>query len=264
MKKAVLIYTLFSTLALGLAPAAQSEGIQEVELLQGWRDTSGDVIAALSIKLDHNWKTYWRAPGDAGFPPLFDFSQSKNVAAIDVIWPSPEQIGNSGFETLGYTKQLVLPIRVTPANDAPVTLELSANIGVCKDICVPYDFVVSQPLRPKNKRDPRIIAALANAPYAPKDFSLDEISCDFEKVKDGISVSAKARVPSQGGWEWFVIEYTSPDAWVDMAKPMRHGDILSTSAIIKNTSNAPVLMQRKKLRLSIIGPSRTIEQIGCS
>ncbi|MCB1329838.1 MAG: hypothetical protein KDK28_10515, partial [Maritimibacter sp.] len=40
----------------------------EVDVLPGWRQADGTHMAALRITLDEGWKTYWRAPGEAGIP----------------------------------------------------------------------------------------------------------------------------------------------------------------------------------------------------
>ena len=49
------------------------------QVLPGWR---GGALA-------EGWKTYWRMPGDAGVPPLFDWAGSTNVATIKVLYPGP-------------------------------------------------------------------------------------------------------------------------------------------------------------------------------
>src|SRR5262245_46046481 len=38
--------------------------------------------AGVEIKLQPGWKTYWRYPGDAGVPPVFDFAASDNVKLV--------------------------------------------------------------------------------------------------------------------------------------------------------------------------------------
>ncbi|MEL7014329.1 MAG: protein-disulfide reductase DsbD domain-containing protein, partial [Pseudomonadota bacterium] len=75
---------------LGTQVAAQSiEDAIEARLLTGWRAADGSHIAALQIDLAPGWTTYWRAPGDAGIPPYFDWHASENLSSVDVEWPSP-------------------------------------------------------------------------------------------------------------------------------------------------------------------------------
>ncbi len=39
------------------------------------------VNAVLQVRLEGEWKTYWRSPGEGGVAPSFDFSTSSNIGA---------------------------------------------------------------------------------------------------------------------------------------------------------------------------------------
>src|ERR1700710_2659613 len=109
----------------------QRDGHSAVRLLAGSR--SGAVLlGGIAFQLQPGWKTYWRNPGDSGVPPRFDFSKSENVEAVTVLWPAPMKFddGAGGF-SLGYKKQVVLPLRIVPkAADKPVTLRVEINYAV--------------------------------------------------------------------------------------------------------------------------------------
>src|SRR5262252_9680616 len=63
---------------------------------------NADVLQlGLQFELRPGWKTYWRNPGDAGFPPHGDWSHSTNVADVTIAWPAPERFEVLGFETFG-------------------------------------------------------------------------------------------------------------------------------------------------------------------
>src|SRR5690554_212623 len=49
----------------------------------------GAVSAGLHFQMAPGWKTYWRSPGDAGYPMDLDWSGSRNVASVEVDWPAP-------------------------------------------------------------------------------------------------------------------------------------------------------------------------------
>ncbi len=43
-------------------------------------DSGGDgPRAAIEIRIEKGWKTYWRYPGDDGVPPHFDWSGAANL-----------------------------------------------------------------------------------------------------------------------------------------------------------------------------------------
>lgn len=118
----------------------QRDAHSAVRLLAGSR--SGSVLlGGIAIQLQNGWKTYWRMPGDSGVPPRFDFSRSDNVEAVTVLWPAPIKFddGAGGF-SLGYKKQVVLPLRIIAKNnDKPVTLRLNLSYAVCDKLCIPVE-----------------------------------------------------------------------------------------------------------------------------
>lgn len=98
-------------------------------------------MGGIAFQLDPGWKTYWRMPGDSGVPPRFDFSKSDNVDAVTILWPAPTMFDDgAGGHSLGYKKQIVLPLRIIPkSSDKPVTLRASISYAVCDKICVPVE-----------------------------------------------------------------------------------------------------------------------------
>ena len=111
-----------------------------VRLLAGSR--SGAVLlGGISIELQAGWHTYWRTPGDSGVPPRFDFSTSENVEAVTVMWPAPMKFDDgAGGTSLGYTRQIVLPLRIVAKNsDKPPILRAEINYAVCEKLCIPVE-----------------------------------------------------------------------------------------------------------------------------
>lgn len=118
----------------------QRDAHSAVRLLAGSR--SGPVLlGGIAIQLQPGWHTYWRTPGDSGVPPRFDFSKSDNIEAVTVLWPAPHKFDDgAGGTSLGYTQQLVLPLRIVAKNaDRPVTLRATIAYAVCEKICIPVD-----------------------------------------------------------------------------------------------------------------------------
>jgi len=128
------------SLALVLAPSARG-GAKPYRLslmVAEYDSATKSYTGGLEIELDHGWKTYWRLPGDAGIPPQFDWSKSKNLKSVEVLWPAPHRFQDKGGETIGYKDRVVFPLRIVPENpDQPVELNLSLFFGVCQDICIP-------------------------------------------------------------------------------------------------------------------------------
>lgn len=93
----------------------------------------------LEFQLAPGWKTYWRAPGDAGFPPRADWQGSSNVADVAMRWPAPERFELFGLDTFGYGDQVVFPLDVRVARPGePVRLAAKVDYLICEKICIPY------------------------------------------------------------------------------------------------------------------------------
>ena len=101
-------------------------------------DDVGRRLAALVIRLDPHFKTYWRTPGDSGLPPVFDWSASRNVRAVEVLWPAPMRFEDTAGSSIGYQDKVVFPLHVTLGDPGrPAQLVLRLDYAVCEKICIP-------------------------------------------------------------------------------------------------------------------------------
>jgi len=160
--------------------AAQSiEDAIQARLLAGWRTADGSHMAALQLDLAPGWNTYWRAPGDAGIPPHFNWRGSENLRSVAVEWPSPKAMKQGRHTTIGYDGQVILPLRIRPdAAGQPIRLEGEIELGICREVCVPIRLDLAQALPPaKTRPDPAIVAALANRPYTAREAGVREVTC---------------------------------------------------------------------------------------
>ena len=131
------------------APGASdwvSTDFADVRLVSAVAGTEGqeDVPLGLQFRLAEGWKVYWRAPGDAGYPPEIDWQGSGNLAGTSWRWPVPERFSLFGLETYGYHDEVVIPIRATLSQPgAPLQLRAEMNALACSDICVPLTASLS-------------------------------------------------------------------------------------------------------------------------
>ncbi|MGO9675044.1 MAG: protein-disulfide reductase DsbD domain-containing protein [Methylocella sp.] len=94
--------------------------------------------AGVEIRLDPGAHTYWRSPGEAGAPPVFDFAGSQNIKQAVVFYPAPSRIDEAGFDLFGYRDDVVFPVDVELADESrPAVLVLSLDYAVCAEICLP-------------------------------------------------------------------------------------------------------------------------------
>lgn len=248
----------------GAEPPPRAADMVQAEILPGWRQ-GGTHLAGLRLRLAPKWKTYWRSPGEAGVPPVFDFSASENLAGAEVLWPAPQRFSLNGLRTLGYAQEVVLPIRVTPRDAGrEVRLAGQVELGLCRDICLPVTLGLDARL-PAGARahDPAIAAALAALPRPGAEAGLSALRCRVEPIRDGLRLTAEMDLPPQGGEELAVIETADPAIWVGEAETRRSGRRLTAAADLVPPSGAPFLLDRSGLRLTVVGESGTVDIAGC-
>ena len=97
------------------------------------------VEAGFEFRLAPEWHAYWRTPGDAGLPPVIDWSGSTNLGREDLAWPAPTRLVVEGLQNSVYEGEVVLPATLslnTPGN--PAHIHVSVAYAACSEICVPY------------------------------------------------------------------------------------------------------------------------------
>ncbi len=250
--------------------AAQSlvstgQSFAELELLAGQAGPGGTQIAGLSIALQPGWKTYWRSPGEAGVPPVIDWSASANVADLQVLWPAPEMFDSFGMRTIGYAYGVTLPLVVTPADPSqPVTLDLDVQLGVCETICVFEEAHLTGSF-PAGQDGPGafdVAAALAAVPPPASEAGVTAIRCgvrgagqerDFEAE---IALDAPVRAP-------VVIVEGPEEAWFGEAAVEATASGLRVSAPV-SILDPDAWIDRGSLRMTLLGDGYAADLTGCA
>ena len=132
----------------------------------------GKLEGGVELVLDPGWHTYWRNPGEAGIPPRFDFSQSTNVASVDVLYPAPERYDDGSGVSLIYRDEVVFPLVVKPERPGEtVVLRVRAEFGICSEVCIPTnaESELEAPAEPRADplTDARLTQFRARVPTAP-------------------------------------------------------------------------------------------------
>jgi DsbC/DsbD-like thiol-disulfide interchange protein len=200
------------------------DGHSAVRLLAGSR--SGAVLlGGIAIQLQPGWHTYWRNPGDSGVPPRIDFGKSENIEAVTILWPAPTKFADgAGGVSLGYQKQVVLPLRIVAKNaDKPVTLRADINYAVCEKLCIPVEASAELAFTSvASTEDPALAAALDTVPKPatigdPNPLTIRDVK---REGKTGVLVDVAA--PDAKDVSLFV-EGPTPDWALPVPKLLEHG-----------------------------------------
>ena len=202
----------------------QKDGHSAVRLLAGSR--SGAVLlGGIAFQLQPGWHTYWRTPGDSGVPPRIDFAKSENIEAVTILWPAPTKFADgAGGTSLGYQKQVVLPLRIVAKNaDKPVTLRADINYAVCEKLCIPVEASAELAFTSvASTEDSALSAALDTVPKPatigdPNPLTIRDVK---REGKNGVLVDVAA--PDSAEVNLFV-EGPTPDWALPVPKLLEHG-----------------------------------------
>lgn len=264
MTHRLLLSAAIAALLAAPAGAMTQADVLAATILPGWDMPNGHHMAALQLTLAPGWETYWRAPGDAGIPPIFDWSGSKNVQSVRIHWPSPTVFHNNGMQSIGYRDVLTLPVEITPINPGqPIELRAQVDLGVCDKICMPASVQLEASLTSPGAPDAAIRTALQTVPLTAQQAGMKAISCKVEPIDDGLRLTASMALPPRGSSETVAFETSDHSVWVAEAQTSRSGDTLTSVTDLVPGSGAPFALDRSGVTVTVLGEGRAVEIAGC-
>ena len=157
------------------ATAWDSTEVSDIRLISAQDSVGGGTVSlGLQIRLAPSWKTYWRSPGEAGFPPRIDWTGSTNLESVEIAWPAPTRFLEIGdLVTHGYRDEVVFPLAVRATDPSlPLVLRAVVDYPVCQEICYPFQASFTLELPPGVARPTDhggdIARFLARVPGPPK------------------------------------------------------------------------------------------------
>jgi len=240
-------------------------GLDNVEVIRGWRQSDGTHMAAIHIDLEKGWKTYWRVAGGGGIPPTFDWDGSTNIKSWKVKWPAPQVFNDYGTQTIGYKDSLILPIVFTAMDpDKPMAIGGMIDFGVCENVCVPVQVELSETLPPRVAvGKSKIKAALRTQAKSGSESGVKLTHCEFVPMKDGFTVSVNLKSNSTFSKSSVgIIEYPiGQNDWLQQQPSQISGYNLTARAALY--ANDVVFIDRSKLRVTVLTNGKAIEILGC-
>ena len=253
----LLLFIFSTSIAIG-------SGLKKIEIVEGWEKADGSIVHGLRISLHEGWKTYWHTPGPLGLKPQFDFEGSLNIRGLNILWPSPNVFGSSGFETIGYQNEVILPIVIeAEVGSDPLNLKIKGSIGVCYDVCIPVEFTAETGLKIISKNiNTDLLAALASLPISPSDLGKINARCIITfglnnfKIKADIPYLEKA-----GSYIFFSIENYRNDLIIEQPKLIIPGKIVSARGEWYDKSQ--IKISSDLITITHFDEGQVIEQKGC-
>jgi suppressor for copper-sensitivity B len=231
----------------------------------------------VEFRMAPQWKIYWRAPGDAGYPPTIDWSASTNVANIEIAWPVPQRYTIFGLTTYVYQDTVVLPLTVTPRQPgAPMALRGQVNYLLCDQICIPYEASLSLDL-PAGEAKPTDLAQLIDRFDAkvPRKVTTPDgaLGLKIERTLLTRAAAQSSSAPEDATLEVLVrsaVPFTKPDVLVEGPRQMMfglpqvhlsEGNTLALLRVPVNLAGTQAsLPTQPNLTLTLLDGGRAVEQ----
>lgn len=137
----------------GYRDPVRAELISEVKSIQ----EGTPFTVALRLKMEHNWHTYWKNPGDTGLPTKLAWTLPPGFKAGAVQWVVPEIFKLGGLINYGYKKEVLHLVAITPPEDlspgSRILLSANASWLMCEEVCIPASAALNLVL-PVGKEGP--------------------------------------------------------------------------------------------------------------
>ena len=266
MKKImILLVLLFNIVGSSVFSQSPIIGLKSVDIIRGWRQSDDIHIAAINIKLEDGWKTYWRVPGIGGIAPILNWEKSKNIKNISQIWPTPNIYNEYGLQTIGYKNELLLPLQIQPIDKKqPIHLSITIDFGICSDVCVPIQTSVEERLPERTSIGKKnILDTLEKAILSGKKSPFKIVKCNIVPIKDGFEVNAFFEGLASFDKDTLgVVEYpVKQNGWINQKASLISSNQLSVHAIVYNKSIH--FIDRSDLTLTIFTKNKAFEFDGC-
>ncbi|MBB6220006.1 DsbC/DsbD-like thiol-disulfide interchange protein [Rhizobium leguminosarum] len=168
-------------------------------------DAAGKIRAALQIEPKPGWITYWKEPGGNGIPPQVTIAAGSAVTLDAIAYPVPKHFFNGAIEDIAYDAPVTLPLSLKAAGKGPVEIDALAFIGICRDICIPFQANFQLKLGPAIQSHPEeetiLRAADARLPQPPStdfDVTAHAMSPDRKTLSLTLVLPAKGSGESKG------------------------------------------------------------------
>lgn len=186
MRTFVFLAALFPLVSLG---AEIHSGHASAELLVSSLtfQPSSPVLAAIRLKVDEGWHTYWINPGEGGMKLGAEWVLPEGWSAGPLGWPVPIRFKTGDLPGFGYVGELVIPVMLTPPAGAsdPVDIRVKLDWLTCDDkACISGDAAPSVELKPGP------VAATPAAPIIEK--SRASVPRPLDGLKLGVTEQGKS------------------------------------------------------------------------
>src|SRR5258708_3151485 len=162
VKRLFLAFAALLALGAGAAATVKTEYVEAYRVADKSAPQPGKpLLVGLKLRMEPQWHTYWKNPGDSGLPTKIQWVLPEGWKASEIQWPYPQPLPVGPLMNYGYEDEVVLLSELTPPASATAgTFPIKARaewLGL-QDNCLPeksgHDttraaFAAQRPDRPR-------------------------------------------------------------------------------------------------------------------
>ena len=138
----ILLLAAFSVQARAASDQADAPHVHVQLLVPGQTLSSGatENHVGFFFKLDTGWHIYWMNPGDAGEPPMVQWTLPTGITATALEFPAPKRLPLGPLMDFGYENEVLFPFKFQVSGAAkagPSVLHAHVSWLVCRATCIP-------------------------------------------------------------------------------------------------------------------------------
>ena len=129
----VILTSFYCTTSIGISSNWDKSETSKLRLISPYSENNKkDLLLGLEYQMEPGWKTYWKSPGEGGFPQTINIKNSTNIKKINILWPTPFEFEILGLKSLGYQDKIIFPLEVQIEDEAKDTfIDLKVNFLIC-------------------------------------------------------------------------------------------------------------------------------------
>jgi DsbC/DsbD-like thiol-disulfide interchange protein len=206
MRFSVVLFSFISILGTQLSILAMpsysqmyhGQPVTHVSLVAGNMLPGKGFTLGIRMQLEPGWHTYWKNPGDAGFPINAELTGANGFTAGELQFPTPHKTVSGGEVLYAYDSEVVFLLPIKPPKDmkSPAQFKVKLNWLACKEVCIPGDtsipFIADSVSMNDRKSNQRILDHwTAKLPQPGIGFNLNKAGVVVTKKEDKLSVFIK-------------------------------------------------------------------------
>ena len=122
-----------------------------VVLASEYYQKDNKLILALNFNIAKKKHIYWRSVEGFGYPTTVDYQESGQIQEMQIIWPNPDIFTVNNKEQLGYTNNVVIPLKFQLGQSkTDIKIKLTVDYLVCDLVCIPRTAEIDRLIKYKS------------------------------------------------------------------------------------------------------------------